>query len=124
MSWRDAPLYVESYDLSRDLMDRATRKPADLYLKEATPLALEILDRVSLALTFPDRRVPLLRQADEAVVRLRMRLRLAIEAGSLSSGAFRKLSGQLLAIGRMLGGWQRRLEPGARAPPVQQKSGE
>ena len=105
-------------------MDRATRKPADLYLREAAPLALEILDRVSLALTFPDRRVPLLRQADEAVVRLRMRLRLAIEAGSLSSGAFRKLSGQLLAIGRMLGGWQRRLEPGARAPPVQQKSGE
>ena len=70
-----------------------------------------------MALTFPEGRAAQLQAADEAVVRLRERLRLAGALGLLSPGALRQLTGQLSAIGRMIGGWRRRLGPHARAPP-------
>ena len=65
----------------------------------------------------PEVRAAQLQAADEAVVRLRERLRLAGALGLLSPGALRQLTGQLSTIGRMIGGWRRRLGPHARAPP-------
>ena len=58
-----------------------------------------------------------LQAADEAVVRLRDLLRLAEVLGLLLPGALRQLTGQLSAIGRMIGGWRRRRGPQARDPP-------
>lgn len=70
--------------------------------------ASALLVGVSLALTFPENRADHQRAADEAIVRLRVRLRVARDLGLLSAGAHRHLAGLLISSGRMLGGWRKR----------------
>jgi len=111
MSWRDAPLYVEAHDLARWTLERtATRHAASPGLCRAVDrAAVQLVCSVSLALTFPAGRVQHLEDADQAVVCLRVLLRLARDAGLLTGRGLRFASGRLDAVGRMLGGWQRRL---------------
>ena len=120
MSWRDAPLHVEAAALCEDVHARAAGwagPTAALVTPACAEAALALSEAVSLALTFPEGRAAQLQAADEAVVRLRERLRLAGAQGLLSPGALRHLTGQLQAIGRMIGGWRRRRGPQARDPP-------
>lgn len=120
MSWRDAPLHVEATSLCQDVLTRSSSWAGPGAAPLAAPCAeaaLALGEAVALALTFPEGRAAQLQAADEAVVRLRERLRLAGALGLLSPGALRQLTGQLSAIGRMVGGWRRRLGPHARAPP-------
>jgi hypothetical protein len=63
---------------------------------------------ISLALSFPAVRERHQQDADEAIVRLRERLRLARDLGLLSAGGARYAHGELLELGRMLGGWRKR----------------
>ena len=107
MSWRDAPLYVEAADLARYVMERAsawTGASAAALGAAVTDAAMSLVEAVALALTFPDTRAAHLVDADEAVVRLRERLRLAQTLGLLSPGALRHAAGRLQVIGRMIGG--------------------
>lgn len=122
MSWRDAPLYVEALALTDDLHARLEGwTPAQMALLggAVAERARDLLDAVSLALTFPDERARELRRTDKAIVRLRLALRLATRRGWLSEGGARVLHGRLNACGRMTGGWRRRvrLHP-LRAPPA------
>jgi hypothetical protein len=115
MSWRDAPLYVEAHDLAVASIGRATTWSAargTLLAPVLVRAAGDLLDEVSLALTFPQTRAAHLERADHAVVRLRGALRLARDLGLLSPGALRQADERLGAIGRMIGGWRRR--PAAR----------
>lgn len=120
MSWRDAPLYVHAHDLARDLLPRteawSQRGGAALGGLVGTS-ALELLTLVALALTFPEERANRLRLADDEVARLRVMLRLASDLGLLSAGAARLLHARLDDIGRMIGGWRKRVEHSARDPP-------
>lgn len=109
---RNAPLYVESHDLARWVLERVEAWPEERGRTLRQPLAetaCQLVTAVSLALTFPDTRGEHLREADETVVRLRMLLRLASELALLSPGGLRHAEGHLRAVGRMLGGWQRQL---------------
>ena len=120
MSWRDAPLHVEATSLCQDVLTRSSSWAGPGAAPLAAPCAeaaLALGEAVALALTFPEGRAAQLQAADEAVVRLRERLRLAGALGLLSPGALRQLTGPPSAIGRMIGGWRRRLGPHARAPP-------
>ena len=51
---------------------------------------------------------------DHAIVRLRVLLRLARDIGLVSAGGLRHASGRLRTIGRMVGGWRKRMKP---SPP-------
>ncbi len=113
MSWRDAPLYVEAFDLTRWVAERADTWPHRPLARLATGSACELVSAVSLALTFPASRSRHLEAADESIVRLRTHLRLAGGLGCLSAGGLRYAAGRLAAIGRMVGGWRKRLR---RAP--------
>ncbi|HEV7509440.1 MAG TPA: diversity-generating retroelement protein Avd [Thermoanaerobaculia bacterium] len=53
------------------------------------------------------RRVERLRQADEALARLRVYLRLASRFGWLTDGQYGHAAEMVAEIGRLLGGWQR-----------------
>jgi len=111
VSWRDAPLYVESHDLTRWLLERtATWSNCNVLGKRVAQTACELVESVALALTFPARRAEHLEAADGALVRLRCLLRLAQESGQLSAGGLRYASGRLQAAGRMVGGWRKRVE--------------
>ena len=117
MSWRDAPVYVEAHDLARWITERALCWDAAARGALGDRLchaATDLLTSVSLSLTFPDRRADTLRDADEATQELRALMRLARELGLVSPGGQRFVAGRLLIIGRMLGGWRKRV---ARHPP-------
>jgi hypothetical protein len=110
VSWRDAPLYVESHDLARWLLERSSTWSNGSVLGERVGrTACELVESVGLALTFPARRAEHLEAADGALVRLRCLLRLAQDSGQLSPGGLRYAAGRLQAAGRMVGGWRKRV---------------
>ncbi len=114
MSWRDAPLYVEAFDLSLWVSERTGAWSHGPMARLTTEAACELLTAVSLALTFPARRAVDLERADAGIVRLRMQLRLAEHLGLISAGGLRHAATRLGAIGRMVGGWRKRLDRGDR----------
>jgi hypothetical protein len=111
VSWRDAPLYVRSHDLTRWILERVDTwegRTAQRLGGAISSAAQGVLCSVSLALTFPEEREEHLSASDRDIVRLRVLLRLAKDLGLLSPGRHRYVSGELLEIGRMLGGWRKR----------------
>ncbi|HEX9730704.1 MAG TPA: hypothetical protein VGG06_01820 [Thermoanaerobaculia bacterium] len=119
MSWRDAPLYVEAHDLARWIVQRTHGWSSGEDRQLATLVvghACEILTTVSLALTFPATRARHLETADHGIVRLRVLLRLARDVELLSAGGLRFASGRLRVMGRMIGGWRKRLKAARPGP--------
>lgn len=111
MSWRDAPLYVETHDLALWVLQRAQGWPdreGGALASLTVSAACELVSTVALALTFPASRQHHLEQSDHAIVRLRELLRLARDLGLLSPGGLRFAAGRLDTAGRMLGGWRKR----------------
>lgn len=110
MSWRDAPLYVEAFDLSGWLIERVESWRHEPLARRATDEAVELVSSVSLALTFPAVREHHLARTDEGIVRLRAVLRIAESVGCLSNRRLRFAAERLGVIGRMVGGWRKRLQ--------------
>ncbi len=110
MSWRDAPLYVEAFDLARWVVERTEKWRHQPLALLVTSSASELASSVSLALTFPATRSFHLKRADEGIVQLRTQLRLAHGLGLLSRRGLRFAAGRLEAIGRMVGGWRKRVD--------------
>ncbi len=119
MSWRDAPLYIESHDLAVWVLGRCAgwSEPglADLR-SETSRSAIRLVEDVALALTFPAGRSRHLERADQGIVRLRIALRLARDLGALEDRQLRHASKQLRSAGRMLGGWRKRIDKDPPAP--------
>jgi hypothetical protein len=119
MSWRDAPLHAESQDLAVWVLQRVAAWPAagqPVLAARCARLAVRLVEHVSLALSFPQERPRHLARADRCVARLREVLRLAVATGQLSAGGHRFAAGRLLGIGRMIGGWRKRVAgPSGRA---------
>ncbi len=115
MSWRDAPLYVEAHDLAGWILERAEgwNGRGEQIGRRVTGAACDLVDAVTLALTFPERRAADLERADAAVAVLRTRLRLAQRLGLVSARGLRFACGRLQAIGRMVGGWRKRVTASA-----------
>jgi hypothetical protein len=112
VSWRDAPLYVESHDLARWVLERTgawSERSTSCLAKKVEDAACDLVSEVALASTFPVDRAHHLQEADAAVVRLRIFLRLARDVGIQSPGGVRYAAGRLRAIGRMIGGWRKRV---------------
>ena len=115
MSWRDAPLYVEAFDLSCWLVERTAAWEHRSLARLVTAAAVDLVSAVSLALTFPAARRRYLMRSDEGVVRLRTVLRIAQATGLLSNRGLRFAAGRLAIIGRMVGGWRKRLAKRSRS---------
>ena len=112
MTQREAPLYVEAHDLARWVIERADSwgDRGGVLSVRVSDAACGLLEAVSLALTFPRGRARDLEEADRAMVRLRVLLRVAEELGLLSPSALRFACGRLQTAGRMVGGWRKRVE--------------
>lgn len=52
-------------------------------------------------------RLERLKQADEALARIRVYIRLAVRWGWLSDGQYKHVAAMVVEIGRLLGGWQK-----------------
>lgn len=110
---REAPLYLRCHDLCRQVLERfgpGWGAPSQAPLRDAICVAAtQLLCSVSLALTFRPTRAADLLEADRALVRLRVQLRLARDLGALSPGGLRHLAGTMTEIGRMIGGWRKQV---------------
>ena len=117
MSWRDAPLYIEAHDLARWLLELAEGWPVEAPLRSRLAgAACELVEAIALALTFPLQRATCLQRADAAVVQIRVLLRLARDLALVSPGGVRFASERLRSIGRMVGGWRKRVERSSLPP--------
>ncbi len=105
-----AALYVKGYDLLLWLVRWAEKVPRGarrFHADEILEAARAHLLACSLALSFSEGRLARLQQADEALVRLRLALRLAGDCGVLNDRNRHFLMPQLEELGRMLGGWRK-----------------
>jgi hypothetical protein len=109
---KHAPLYVAAHDLAVEVA-----RGGGVAGARAVGAALDLVEAVALAVTFPAGRAVQLGRADEAVVRLRVALRIAVDLGERSEGAALALHARLLEVGRMIGGWRRELRRAGRAGP-------
>jgi len=103
-----APLYTDAYDLAAWLLGHLDQG-ADALSRDTCRVCLGLLDAVVLALKDRDR-WERLDQADEALLRLRQRIRLAQDRGIFDERQALHALGLCDRIGRQIGGWQRSLE--------------
>ena len=104
---KEAPLYVQTHDLARWLLQNlAPSGPLEARVHEG---ALSLLDHVVLALKGFDRERNV-DGADAATALLRTQLRLARDLDHIDDRQLLFLTRELDSIGRQIGGWLRRLE--------------
>lgn len=114
MSLDEPALLVLWERLVGDLLDRTARFPKSVrftFAGRIDNLALDVLERLAEARWAPlPRRRALLEDADLALVRLHVLLRLAHERRYLDPRGFEHVVRALDDAGRMLGGWRRHLD--------------
>lgn len=106
-----APIYVRAFDLATWVLGHTENWSAStdpLLRIRLRAAAVDLLDAVACALTFPSSRARDRDRADRLVVRIRILLRLAHVRSRLSARQLRFAAGELEVIGRMIGGWQRK----------------
>jgi hypothetical protein len=102
-----APLFVHTFDLAAWVLGRFAER-SDALSRELCAKALALLDLVTLALQDRERDLRLT-DADELLVGLRLRLRLAGQLGRLDERQLMHALGLADSVGRQIGGWQKRL---------------
>ena len=120
MSQSEMVIFTRTYDFLTWLLPmtnhfpRAHRHTATRRLLDA---AFDLRERLEEAnLRRGAARTERLQLADEALARVRVYLRLAVQWQWLSGGQYRHAANMLSEIGRLLGGWQRVLrQPAARS---------
>jgi hypothetical protein len=103
-----APIFTVSWDLCTWILKKARALPHDLLARELALEALRLLDTVTLALKNIERESAL-EDADLILIRLLLRLRLAVETELLNDRQGQYALAQADDIGRQLGGWKKRL---------------
>ena len=97
------------YDFSKWLLQHTGKFPKSYRFSVAVKMENAILDFIELTTIANNRRdkLPLLRQADEALVRLRLLWRLSYEMHFINVKSYEFGSGKLVELGRLLGGWMK-----------------
>ncbi len=104
-----APLYVDAFALGEWLLGHFGDDPRVLP-RALCEDSLALLEAVTLALK-GRRRDELVEVADERLITLRTRLRLAGSAGYIEESQLIHALERADSIGRQLGGWMRKLGP-------------
>lgn len=112
----ESPIFSKMYDLLLWLVPQTTKFPrqhrfgiAEHILK----LALGFQDRLLAAsLAQAHDKLSELRQADIQLAQLRLNLRLCKDLGLFTLSQYEHITGMLVEIGRLLGGWQKTLKTG------------
>ena len=102
-----APLFVHGFDLAAWMLGHFGER-TDALSRELCAKSLTLLDLVTLALQDRERDLRLT-DADELLVALRLRLRLAEQLGTLDERQLMYALGLVDSVGRQIGGWQKRL---------------
>ena len=104
---KESPIFVRTYDLLRWLIPATVKFPRHqrFVLAEAVQrTALGFQERLIEAAR-AEEPLPLLRQADTELTKLRTYLRLCCDLTFLSIGQYEHVSRMVAEVGRLLGGW-------------------
>jgi hypothetical protein len=111
MSQSEMPIFTRTFDLLTWLLpvaDKFPRAHRFTVRQRLLDAAFDLRERLEEAnIRRGAARREKLTQADEALARLRLYLRLAFQWGWLSPGQYRHVSALVAEVGRLLGGWQK-----------------
>ena len=108
----ESPLFARVFDLARETLKlsesfpRSRRAVLGRRMEEA---AFDLHAALANAAKAGAAARPLLAQADAALTRYRFCLRLACDLELLSEGRLEEIARLVAEVGRLLGGWQRKL---------------
>jgi len=98
------------YDFSKWLLNHTGKFPKSHRFSVAVKLenaALDFIGLTSVANTRQDK-LPLLKEADEALLKVRLLFRLSYEMRFINFTSYEHGSGKLAELGRLLGGWMKK----------------
>ena len=100
----------KAYEFSKWLLQHTGKFPKSYRFSVAVRIENTILDFTELVAVANMRtnRLPLLRQADENLTRLRLLIRLSHDMQFLNLKSYEYGSGQIAELGKMLGGWMKK----------------
>ena len=109
---KQSPIFSKTYDLLRWLIPVTVKFPREHRFVLATAVqetSLQFQERIIEAARTDNPR-PSLQQADTDLTKLRLYLRLCRDLNLLSPGQYRHVARMVSEIGRLLGGWLKKLE--------------
>lgn len=114
MSQNEMLVIKKGYDFSKWLLHHTGKFPKSYRFSIAAKLENGILDFIEMTTVANMRKVklPLLKQADEALARIRLLFRLSFEMRFINVQSYEFGSRQLVELGKLLGGWIKRPDAG------------
>lgn len=112
MSFSESPIFVRTYDLLLWLLPAVRKFPRDQRPglgRAVEQAALALQEHLTAAALGCDAAGDLQR-ADVDLALLRHRLRLCYDLRLISIGQYQHVSAQVAEVGRLLGGWRRRIQ--------------
>ncbi|MCP4698464.1 MAG: diversity-generating retroelement protein Avd [Gammaproteobacteria bacterium] len=109
MNRKQSPIFTRTYDLLRWLLPVTVKFPRQqrFVLAEAIQRTALTFQEQLVEAAYEESPIPLLRQADVSLVKLRLYLRLAHDLQLLSAGQYQHVSKMVDETGRLLGGWRK-----------------
>ena len=104
---KESPIFTRSYELLQWLIPATVKFPRQQRFVLAAALqrtALELHEKLIEAVK-SEQPLPILRQADVSLTKLRFYLRLCRDQGLLNLGQYEHVSRMVSEVGRILGGW-------------------
>lgn len=106
---KESPIFTRTYDFLKWLLPLTCKFPREQRFVVAEALqrtALDLQERLIEAGS-SDQPLPVLRQADVTLTKLRFYLRLSCDLQLLSLGQYAYAAEKVTEIGKLLGGWQK-----------------
>ena len=110
MPQAETPIFIRTFDFISWLLPMTNNFPRahrHTLTRRLLDAALDLRERLEEANLRQAHRVERLTEADAALARVRVYVRLAARFGWLTSGQHEHVSGMIAEIGRLLGGWQK-----------------
>lgn len=111
---KQSPVFVKHYDLMAWLIPRTLNFPKSQrgVLARQIQKELFLIQEALVEAGTSERPVPSLEAADRALIRLRTYVRLSRDLHLLSVKQFEHAGRLMAEVGRLLGGWQKRVNKG------------
>jgi len=124
MAGKEMLVIKRGYDFSKWLLNHTGKFPKSYRFSVAVKLENAVLEFIELTSVANMRRdkLPLLKRADETLSRMRLLFLLSYEMRFINLKSYEYGSGQLVELGRLLGGWIK--NPGSIAVKPEHEKGE
>jgi four helix bundle protein len=109
---KESPIFSKTFDLLAWLIPATLKFPKSqrfVLAKRVQDAALNFYEAITAAAISTGGKGHYLEQADIELQRLRLYLRLSHQLGLLSMGQYEHVSRMVVEVGKLLGGWQKKV---------------